>query len=104
MAPKPLSPQTKTFSTTGITSIPKSVRVDNCLDVSGCSYINVLIAGHTINFLSKRQARAVHVSRLSQIPLEIFAKVFADNGAISSMSAQRASSVQGLATKIGSRW
>ena len=55
-----------------------------CL-VSGCSYMNVFIAGATIAGYfpeSKSQHLKIDVKRLSQRPLASFAIVLADKGAI----------------------
>jgi len=58
--------------------------------VIGCSYISVFIAGASnigfagfqdVSFLLKRQALKIFVIKLSAIPFENLASVFADRGA-----------------------
>lgn len=56
----------------------------------GCSYISVFIAGtsttgfvgfQVVPFFLKRQALKIFVTKLSAIPFENFASVFAERGA-----------------------
>mmetsp|Transcript_18570 Transcript_18570/g.35387 ORF Transcript_18570/g.35387 Transcript_18570/m.35387 type:complete len:240 (+) Transcript_18570:657-1376(+) len=51
--------------------------------------MKVFIAGAISILLRKSHARTTQVSRLSQMPFAIFAKVFAESGAMTSISAQR---------------
>ncbi len=93
MAPFPMSPHINFLEIESMIVTPQFYSFLNCSFVTGCKYISVFIAGQIIkgffNFCEENsflnsifQARATKVNRLSAIPLEILAKLFALRGAI----------------------
>lgn len=93
IAPRPVSPHMSLFAMHLISWWPHSFNVRICCEVIGCSHILVFIAGQKNNGLPKSHARVVHSTRLSQIPVAIFANVFASSGAINIRSAHLPSSM-----------
>jgi hypothetical protein len=88
MAPLPTSPHARRLATGGTTTAPKSCKHCSCRAVTGCSHIFVFIAGASIISCDlTRQHRATRETRLSLKPMLTLARVFADRGAKSSMSA-----------------
>ena len=81
IAPTPLSLHIKVFSIGGISAYPHDFSVLICVIVTGWSHMNVFIAGaKSIGFL-KSHALQMQVNKLSHIPYDNFANVFASKGA-----------------------
>ena len=87
-APNPVSPHASVLYMVSITVIGYICYIFyKCSAVSGLSHINVFIAGATIIGLLISHALITHVSKLSQMPAAILARVFELSGAMSRPSA-----------------
>ncbi len=92
-APLPTSLHARIFVTGDTTMQPHSLNVLRATEVAGWSHIIVFIAGQMTHGFLKSQALKTQSSKVSDIPQEIFARMSAEAGATTKMSAQRRSSM-----------
>ena len=87
-----MSPHARALPIGPMTLYPMSSSMTlSCLLVSGCSHMNVFMAGNRYVGVEGERARRSEVARLSQMPPAILARVLAEQGAIKTTSAHRRS-------------